>query len=278
MAKPKENKKVNEAAPAGTLPATQAPGGAMMTQDFAADAGAGFEETDGSCFAIPRLKILQSMSKAKLKASAEYVKGAEEGMFHNTVDNGLFDGEKGFYAVMCHYRKKFIEFEGTLDEGGGYVREYDLAAGTALLADCVRDAKGNDRIPGGNHILVDVREHYLMMLHPETGEPLPVILSMGSSAIAVSKKWMTMAGALKRVKGQPAPDAMYTHFWKITAVPAEKNGFNYFAPKVEYVCGLENAAPYSPDPDFVYKSAKAFAEMVKSGRAKASEPVEGEPF
>jgi hypothetical protein len=259
--------------------AVQPQGGALMTQDFAADAGAGFEETDSSCFAIPRLKILQSMSKAKLKASAEYVKGAEEGMFHNTVDNSLFDGKAGFYAVMCHYRKKFIEFEGTLDEGGGYVREYDLASGTALLAECVRDAKGNDRIPGDNHILVDVREHYLLMLDPTIGEPHPVILSMGSSAIAVSKKWMTMAGALKRVKGQPAPDAMFTHLWKITAVPAEKNGFNYFAPKVEYVCGLENAGTVTTEADFLYRSAKAFAEMVKSGQAKAA-AVEGEeaPF
>jgi len=260
----------------------QEPAGALMTQDFAADAGAGFEETDASCFAIPRLKILQSMSKAKLKASAEYVKGAEEGMFHNTVDNSLFDGEAGFYAVMSHYKKKFIEFEGTMDEGGGYCREYDLAEGTALLAECVRDAKGNDRIPNtGNpgHVLVDIREHYIVLINPTTGEPQPVIFSMASSAIGTSKKWMTQAGALKRDPKQMRPDAVFTHLWKITAVPAEKNGFNFFAPRVEYVCGLDKAAGVLSEPDFAYRIAKNFAEMIKSGTAKVAEPTGDEvPF
>ena len=261
--------------------ATQPTGGALMTQSFEADAGAGFEEVDGSCFMIPRIKLLQDMSKARQKASTEYVKGAEEGMFHNTVDNSLYDGKEGFLAVLCHFRKKFIEFEGTVSEGGGYVREYGLAEGTALLAQCVGDTEHNDRIPNsGNHILVDIRDHFVIMLDPKTGEPLPVVFSMASSGISVSKKWLSMAQALKRVKTQQAPDATYTHLWRITAVPANKKGHDYFTPKVEYVCGLENAAEYTQDADFIYKSAKHFAEMVKSGAAKVVEPAEGDeaPF
>lgn len=257
--------------------ATKEPAGALMTADFAADAGAGFEEVDGSCFMIPRLKLLQDMSKARQKASTEYVKGAEEGMFHNTVDNSLFDGKAGFLAVLCHFRKKFIEFEGTVGEGGGYVRELNLAEGTALLAQCVRDAEGNDRLPNSSHILVDIRDHFVIMLHPETGEPLPVVLSMASSSISVSKKWMSMAQSLKRDKAQPGPDATYTHLWRVTAVPANKKGHDYFAPKVEYVCGLEHAQPeHTPDADFVYKAAKHFADLVKSGGAKIAELGEGD--
>ena len=51
---------------------------AHMMEDFAADSGSGFEETNSSSFAIPMLKLLAAMSKQCKKGTAEYIKGAEE--------------------------------------------------------------------------------------------------------------------------------------------------------------------------------------------------------
>src|SRR5574340_365042 len=238
------------------LATKDAAGALALAGQFAEDAGAGFEEADSGSYAIPFLKLLQFMSPQRQRASGEYVKGAEEGMFFNTVTSDLYDGEKGLLIVPCHFRRKFIEFAGTQSEGGGFVKEHSLADGERILATCQRDDDGNDRIPGTQgHILVDIREHYCVMLDPTTQAPTPILMSMGSTAIKTSKKFMSMMSALKRDPKQAAPDACFTHLYRLTAVPQTKDQFNYFGYKIEHVAGLEKAEELK-DAGLVYESAK----------------------
>ena len=62
--------------------------------NFVQDAGAGLENIDKDDLALPFLKLLQSGSDETKKKHANYVEGAEAGMFYNTVTKRLYSGEK----------------------------------------------------------------------------------------------------------------------------------------------------------------------------------------
>ena len=113
-----------DAKTAGAL-ATQAPAGALAEM-FQTDAGTGFEEAGKESFAIPFLKLLQSLSPQCKKNEPEYIKGAEEGDFFNTVTEKVYpndspEGVKGALGVMfipCYYRPVFNLWQTKLDGGG----------------------------------------------------------------------------------------------------------------------------------------------------------------
>lgn len=231
-----------------------------LAEMYEADADAGFEEADGASYAIPFLRVLQAMSPQCKKSDGAYIKGAEEGMFINTVNNQLFDGvEDGVTVIPCHYRRKYIEWSGTLQEGGGYIREYDVAEGEAVLRKCTRDSDGNDRIEGGQHILVDVREHYCLLVKPD-GSFEPILLSMGSTQIKKSKKWMSLMQGLK-IGDHTAP--MFSQKYHITTVPETKDSFSWFGLKIEHAGQVTEVR--------LYQAAKAFRDMVKSGTVRAAQ-------
>jgi hypothetical protein len=255
----------------GTEPVEQQHGGVPMTLEAFGDlVGDGFEEATASAYAIPFLKVLQSMSKPCKRANPEYVEGAIEGQFFNTVSNEVFDGTDGLLFIPVHYRQKYLEWQGTLDEGGGLVAQHDVATGEQLLGQCTRDEDGNDRLPD-NHILQDVREHYGVAIHPKTGQPMLVVLSLTSTQIKKSKRFMSNMGAMKRNPLQARPDASFTHVYKLTTVPEKKDQFDFYGIQIGHVCGIEKAAEMKllTDPPAIFALAQEFREMIKSGKAEA---------
>jgi hypothetical protein len=78
--------------------------------DFISDAGAGLENIDKDDLALPFLKLLQTGSDETKKKHANYVDGAEDGMFYNTVTKKLYSGEKGIEVIPCFYKLTFPEW------------------------------------------------------------------------------------------------------------------------------------------------------------------------
>ena len=72
-------------------------------------AGTGLEEAGADDYAIPFLRVLQSMSPQLKKSDGKYIQGAEEGMFFNTVTESIYDGTEGVSIIPCAYKKKYIE-------------------------------------------------------------------------------------------------------------------------------------------------------------------------
>ena len=77
---------------------------------FEADAKKGFENVDQESVALPILKLLQNGSAEAQRKHANYVEGADPGMFFNTVTRQLYDGEKGIHVIPCHYRLEYQEW------------------------------------------------------------------------------------------------------------------------------------------------------------------------
>jgi len=227
---------------------------AAMMADFEAEAGTGMEAVDKDCTAIPFLKILQKLSPQCEKSDGKYIPGAEEGMIFNTVTEDTVDGLEGIEVVPVLFNRRIIEWEGT-ESGSGLVAIHDLAAGLELMKGTTRDDKNNDVLPNG-HCLVDVREHYVLVVQPD-GTTYPALISM-------SKSQSRIMGI--RLVGQRGPfnPPSYSHVYKLTTI-TERNKDN--KPYSNWKCDLVRQV--GADEAHLVGEAKMMLEGLRGGTLKA---------
>ena len=253
--------KKEEAATSTEVVEKQASAVALQNQ-FAADAGAGFEDADPSSYAIPFLQILQSGSPQCKKSDGAYIKGAEEGMLFNTGTQELYDGEEGILVIPCHFTNRFVEWK-TRESGGGFVGEH-LPGTTAPTQ---KDDKGRDILPNGN-TLVDTRNHYVMIRQSD-GTLTPAIIAMSSTQMKKSKQWMSrMQGIKIKTATGFVPAPMMSRTYRITTVPESNDKGSWFGYRIELVGLVEDEAEY--------RAAQEFALAVRKGTAKAAHTTAGE--
>lgn len=152
----------------------------------------GAEEADKDAYAIPFLRILQSLSPQCLSLKPEYIKGAKPGMLFQTVSKELFE-PGACRGIPAYYSRQFIEWT-PREEGGGIVAVYDAQKGKELAATGERDG-GSLTLPNGN-VLADIRQHYIILIKPD-GSTESVLMALSGSGIKVSRNWMSvMRGAV----------------------------------------------------------------------------------
>lgn len=223
---------------------------------YEGDGGLGFEDAGRESYAIPFLRILQQLSPQCKKSEPEYIKGAEEGDFFNTVTGEVFPNEKGgIKFVPAYYIRKFNLWE-PRGSGGGFKGSLSSADGEALLLQCTRNDKNQDITPDGL-ILMDTREHYGLTVDEE-GNFRPVLLPLSSTQIKESKKWMTLAQGIQLPNRQPAP--MFSQIYQLTTISKSNEEGSWAVLKVDLIGWVQDQELYS--------AAKQFREMVKSGAAK----------
>lgn len=238
---------------------------AAMQAQFADDANAGFEEAGATAYAIPFLQTLQSGSPQCKKSDGAYIKGAEEGMFYNTVAQEVFSGEDGLIVIPCHYTQRFIEWK-TRESGGGFVGEH--LPTDPLVGTTVKDDKGRDILPNGN-TLVDTRNHYVLVVGAD-GSLTPALMAMSSTQSKVSRQWMSkMQGIkIKNASGAFVTAPMSSRKYKLTTVAKSNDKGSWFVPNVELAGIVEDVAEY--------QAAADFRNAVRSGEAKVKHAAEGE--
>lgn len=178
----KKDKAVAKAKAGGNLPA------AMMDQMEEA-AGQGFENTSMDDYAVPFLNILQKGSPQVDEDDDAYVKGAKPGMFINSVTNELFG--KSIDVIPVGYIRQFVEW---LPNRGGFVKAHDDFTIINQTEQKETDNGGRiDVLPNGN-IVQDTRLHYVLIV--DNLQAGPIILSLTSTGIKHSRKWMTSMGNL----------------------------------------------------------------------------------
>ena len=85
--------------------------GALATNIFEADAGAGSQNITQEDLALPFLKVLGQLSPEVNKRNGKYVEGAEPGMILNTVTNDIYDGSKGIEVLPVYYKRQLVEWQ-----------------------------------------------------------------------------------------------------------------------------------------------------------------------
>lgn len=236
---------------------------ALATQHLA-DAGSGFEETSAESFAIPFLSILQSGSPEVKKSDGAYIKGAEEGMLINSVTKDLF-GEEGVEVIPCYYSHRFIEW-GLREQGGGFFGEY--VPNDPIVGTTTRDDKGRNILPNG-HQLVDTRNHYVLIRH--NGMLTPALMSLSSSQLKVSKRWMSMMQGMKiknPTTGMFEIAPMFSRIYRVVTVPQSNDKGSWFGYDFKLVGEVTDQGEYA--------EAQAFNHACKSGMTKVERKMETE--
>jgi len=227
----------------------------LAVLDFEADAGAGLENADSDSYAIPMIKILQSLSPQCDKEDG--IKGAESGHFFNTVTNEVYDGTVGIRVIPCYFKHTFIEWV-PRTSGGGYVGEY--APTDAVLSTRVRGEKGVDLLPNGNEIQ-DSRSHYCLLLRDDdTYEP--VLLTLAMTQIPASKKWMTRMNNIRKHgrTGNLYNPPTYSHIYRLTTVKRENEKGKWRVLEVNMETEIKDTA--------LYLAAKDFHSKVVEGKVR----------
>lgn len=239
------------------VPQQQLPALASLYEE---NAGAGFENADAQAYAIPFLIILQAMSPQCKKSDGAYIKGAEEGMFYNTVTQELFPGDVGVEVIPCYYKRSFIRWA-PRDAGGGYKGEF--APNDPIVATATGGERGN-QLPDGD-TLADTRTHYVLLLKAD-GSYAPAVVSLTSTQVRKSRQWMSKMEGIKfkNAAGQLYTPPMYSHVYRLTTVPEQNDQGSWFGLKVETVRMQDNAA--------LFEAAKEFKRQIAAGEAKEQAP------
>lgn len=185
----------------------------MTVEEMEHLSGFGFEDADKDAYAIPFLRILQQNSPQCNEDEESYIEGAKAGMFFNTVTGELYGKE--LIIIPVHYGRDFIEW---LPNRGGFVTSH---GNNPIILDRVVevDDKNNSLLDNGN-VIQDTRNHYVLIEdHIEDG---PIIMSLSSTGIKHSRKWMTLMQSLK-IPGTGKTAPMFAGRWKINTVLNEND-------------------------------------------------------
>lgn len=222
-----------------------------------ADAGAGFEEATREAYAIPFLRILQDLSPQVKAKMSGYIKDAKAGQIFNTVSQALFND---ITVIPCHFTQCYIEWT-PRTKGGGFVARYDLASGATRMGQTVRD-KARNILPNGNE-LMDTREHYVLVVHPD-GSSEGALIAMTSTSLKISRRWMTvirspMPTANGRMIERPPMFASAYTFTSEEEANDQGSWFQWHIGERQRVTDLA-----------LYEKAKAFHLAMKSGMGRVN--------
>ena len=224
--------------------------------NFIQDAGAGLENIDKDDLALPFLKLLQTGSDETKKKHANYVEGAEAGMFYNTVTKKLYNGEKGIEVIPCFYKLTYPEWAPFERKEG---RPVSPDRGPEILAKTKKDSSGKDVLDNGNQI-IKTANHFVII----NGEkPEKALMAMKSTQLKVSRGWNSLMQDQfetdpKTNKNVPAP--MFSRIYKLNSV--ENSGsFTWHGYRVSLARKVDNAS--------LYQMAKEFHGSLKNSNAAA---------
>lgn len=210
---------------AGTQVAER-PGTAVAKVDFK-DVGpnAGMEGADRDSFAIPFLLVLQKMSPQLDRNAAEYLEGAKEGDFLNTATQETYDGQEGVLVMPTSFKRSFVAWV-IREKGGGFKGEYSPT--DPIIITTKQDEKGRNMLPDGHTQLVDTRLHAVILLNGD--RPEPALLTLTSTQIKKSKRWMTQMQEMQRGDSFPT----FAHAYKLSTVPESNDKGSWMGLQVDY--------------------------------------------
>ena len=224
--------------------------------------GTGLEEASADDYAIPFLRVLQSMSPQLKKSDGKYIQGAEEGNLFNTVTEAVYDGTEGVLIIPCAYKKKFIEWI-PRENGGGLVDDTHPAT---ILKQCTKDDKGRFILENGNQI-AETAEYYCIVAQDESA-PEQVLLSLTSSQLGFSRRWNTMLNnaRVQNAKGETVPAPMFSYMYNLTTIPQSNDQYSWMGLSVE---------KSRPSPMPLAMAALEFMKAARSGAVEVKQEQEG---
>jgi hypothetical protein len=171
--------------------------------DLSQDAGAGFEDVVPTDLVLPFWKLLQSAGNETKRTEPEYIKGATEGMWLDTVSKRLY---RDITVIPCKMVTHYIEWR-KRNDGGGMIKNHGTER--AILDQTHRDEKtGKDTLDNGHEVITTATWFCLVIGGKEintaiTDDPgteiemlTRAVITFQSTALKASRGWVSMAQAL----------------------------------------------------------------------------------
>lgn len=192
---------------------------------------------------IPRLELVQSLSPCLQEGEGAYIEGAKAGMLYNNVTRELYG--KSVHVIPVYFRKEFIVWKDR-KKGGGFTGAFSSEA--EALA--VRDAQESP----DDYRVNDTANQFCLLVHPETGELVEIVVSMAVTKLKVSRQWNTLI----RINGGDSFSRVYELGTFLDKNKADEKFHNFTIKNVGYVNQLQ------------YQVAENLYEVVSAGRATMS--------
>lgn len=199
----------------------------------------GSEEVQSNDLVIPRVELVQSLSKCRKKADPAYIEGIEEGMLYNNVTRKIYGEE----MVVCpvYFRKEWLLWRDQ-DLGGGFGGAFDSA-------EAAEHAREGLEKPDEWEV-VDTNQHFVLVINDD-GSVEEAVISMAKTKAKTSRNW----NSLVRINSGPR----FSRLYKLVGVGAtNKANQDYFTLDVKNVGFVSEE---------VFKHAEKVYEMVTSGKA-----------
>jgi len=213
--------------------------------------GRGSENVGVEDITIPRLELVQSLSPQRKKTDPQYIEGAEEGMFFNSVSKQLY-GESVIF-VPVFFRKEYIIWKDR-KHGGGFFGAY---ATEQEAYKAIEDQDLNPEI----HEVVDTAQHFGLIVNdptPDNPKVEEIVISMNKSKMKVNRQLNTMI----RMAGGDRFERAY----KISSVvDANKAGEEYMNLSVKQL-------GFVSEP--IYRAAEQVYEAISSGAKDVNRDAE----
>lgn len=206
----------------------------------------GSEEVRSEDIIIPRVELVQSLSKVRSKKDPAYIEGAGEGDLYNNVTRRLY----GPAVTVCpiYFRKEWLLWR-DLDLGGGFGGAYpDQASAQTAVQQMEKPEEWE---------IVDTNQHFVLVVNDD-GSVEEAVISMAKTKAKCSRQW----NSLVRINGGPR----FSRLYEIRGI-AEQNkvGQEY------YSLGVKNIGFVTEE---IFKHAEQVYELVKSGAATVDRSVE----
>lgn len=200
--------------------------------------GRGSENVEMADMVIPRIELVQALSKCLEEGSAEYIEGAKAGMFYNSVTRELY----GHTVVVCpaFFKKQYLAWRDR-KLGGGFGGAFESPA---ECHERIATEKNADEWEA-----VETAQQIVLVVNPDDYSTSEAVLSCARTKMKVSRQW----NSLIRVNGHDRFSRIYELFG---VDETNTNNQTYKNIAVRYI----DFAPLA-----VYKAAEALYNSIASG-------------
>lgn len=188
----------------------------------------------------PHWRLLQSLSGEVKRSEPEFIEGALEGQWFDTIRKELFDE---IVVVLVDWRTAYLEWK-LPRSSGGFMGDHGTAEEAAsILARCHRDAETGGLLTGQGSELVETAIRYCLVVGGKrAGETVyemnmcrPAILSFYKTSQKAGKGWLSDVSTLerKRPDGTVGKVAPWAQTYLIGAKPTSNQKGSWFIPKID---------------------------------------------
>lgn len=197
-------------------------------------AGQGSQDATQADRQTPFLGLIQGLSPQLKRDKDQYLPDAKQGDIFNSVTGELFppvddDGKPAGLLVIPVFFQKVYNVWIDRDDGGGFLGSYRDKECTDPIFVSPMGAEGTDK-----HTDVIETANWWVLAQSADGVWMPAIVSMKSTALKASRKWMTLVTmASNKFATSKGPAPMFLRTYRLTSVSETNQSGDFYNWKAE---------------------------------------------